>query len=575
MAHHNKKHNNRDRNQSGKNGQNNQGKAKRQFSHTTPSIYTTPTGVNDKTPTDPDAFKAAAITTAILTARNINETHDAAAVAEALQVVQTKDTSSVRRDLRHIPFVTIDGITSRDFDDAIHAEYDTAADNPGGFIIHVAIADVAWYVRPGSALDKQAQSRGFSVYPPDRAVHMLPNELSEHACSLKPNVDRYALAVRVRIDAQGNAMDREYMRATIQSQARLTYEGVDAYIFGDKSGVPNHVQHLIAPMEAAYHALSSNALARGKLKFGFGKLSADIGNDGHVSGFYSDDNRQGSREIIEEFMCLANNVVATDLEPHAHKYPAMTREHPAPSPDQIAKASEMMNDLGLSPRGGKGWDLAQINRLMNDPAQAHRYEKIRAAAMKLINRGEYAINRNGHYGLALTHYCHFTSPIRRYPDLQIHRAMIAAFNLGEGGMAPQQNLSALFNQAANINQLDQQADAVHRIAMDRYAIAHLHRQGPVHQARLKEVKRNGTMVLTFDGTPLRVTVAQSVLPQGQYTYSPKKEILSGNNGVSYHVGDQIQVRILACNPQTGLFSIKVEQPGTPRKKGPHAPANQP
>lgn len=529
----------------------------RNISPTAQSIKVSIAATNDQTPTDPDAFKASTITTAVLGSFKIKEQHDAAAVAEATNVVKTVDTSTVRKDLTHIPFVTIDGITSRDFDDAVHAEPDTAADNVGGYLVNVAIADVAWYVRPGSALDDQALSRGFSVYPPDRAVHMLPNELSEQACSLKPDVDRYALVAHIRVNKDGDVLDSSYSRAIIRSRARLTYEGVDEFLGGNLNGVPAVAHTLVPPLHDVYEILNQNAMIRGKLKFSFGKMSSTIGADGFVNGFAKDDNREGSRELIEELMCLANCVVARDLLAHG-QYPVMTRVHEEPAEDQVTKAKALLSAAGITKRHGEEWTLADINKMLDDPAYADKHDKIRSAAMKLINRGEYAINETGHFGLALKTYCHFTSPIRRYPDLQVHRALISAFNLGEGGMAKDVDLKSMFNQAAAINALDNQADAVYRIATDRYALAFLYKTGPVHQAKLKDIKKDGALVLAFENTPLKLTVDKSFVPADDFRINMKKRQLVDDMGTVIGINDNVPVRIVSCNPLTGTFSIAMD-----------------
>jgi len=339
-----------------------------------------------------------------------------------------------RQDLRDIPLVTIDGADARDFDDAVYAEPDDDPKNPGGWHLLVAIADVAHYVTPDSALDRSAYARGNSTYFPDRVLPMLPTALSNGWCSLNPNEDRPCMAVHLWIDAEGNAVKHKFVRGLMRSSARLTYEEVQAARDGQGSGEHGEVLETVLPsLYGAYEALLKERHARGTLELDLPERKIRLTEDGRVAAIETRV-RLDSHKLIEEFMIAANVAAAKELE--RLRQPCMYRIHDKPDPLRLAALAEVLRDLGLRFNASQVVRPSALTQLLTKVAGKPEAPLVNDLILRAQSQAVYSPDNIGHFGLALTHYAHFTSPIRRYADLLVHRALIGGLKLGDDGLPP-------------------------------------------------------------------------------------------------------------------------------------------
>ncbi|MEK9724451.1 MAG: VacB/RNase II family 3'-5' exoribonuclease, partial [Rhodospirillaceae bacterium] len=347
----------------------------------------------------------------------------AAAAAEAASAAPM----GRRTDLRDLPLVTIDGADARDFDDAVWAEPDPDEANPGGWHLIVAIADVSWYVRPDAPLDKEARKRGNSVYFPDRVVPMLPEALSNGWCSLVPKEDRPCMAAHLWIDAKGHLKRHRFVRAMMRSAARLTYEQVQAARDGRPDDVTGPLlDTVIAPLYGAYAALDAYRTARHALDLEMPERQVMIAEDGTVAGI-RERQRLDSHKVIEEFMITANVAAAETLE--QRRAPCLYRIHDRPSLEKVEALNQFLGSLDMSFARGQVAKPIQFNQILKRVAGTPEAHMVNQIVLRTQAQAEYSPNNIGHFGLALRRYTHFTSPIRRYADLLVHRALIAALGL--------------------------------------------------------------------------------------------------------------------------------------------------
>ena len=453
-----------------------------------------------------------------------------------------------RADLRRVPLVTIDGEDARDFDDAVWAEPDANAGNPGGWHLLVAIADVAHYVRPGAALDKAAVERGNSVYFPDRVVPMLPRELSNGWCSLVPGEDRPCLAVHLWIDADGNPLRHRFERGMMRSAARLTYRQVQA----TRDGVPDAAtaklaDSAVAPLYGAYEALARARRARGVLELDVPERRVLIGADGGVADIQVRE-RLDSHKLIEEFMIAANVAAAETLE--ERKAPVMYRVHDRPTREKLASLSEFLATLGLKLARGRVVHPRDFNRILERVQGRPEARLVNEVVLRSQAQAAYDPTNIGHFGLALRRYCHFTSPIRRYADLLVHRSLMAALRLGGGGLA---GAGEDFPRIAeHISATERRAAAAERDAVDRFTAAWLAEQvGAVMPGRISGVTRFGLFV-TLDRSGADGLVPISTLPDDYYVHDEAGHRLVGREfGLTFRLGDAIEARLVEANPLTG------------------------
>lgn len=476
-----------------------------------------------------------------------------------------------RDDLRSVPLVTIDGEDARDFDDAVFAEPDDDPKNPGGFKIIVAIADVGWYVRPGDALDRAAFERGNSVYFPDRVVPMLPEELSNGWCSLRPNEDRPCLVAHLRIDTAGNLLSKRFKRAMMRSHARLTYNQVQAA----QDGVPDEMtsplmDSVIRPLYDAFALLLSAREERGALELDLPERRVILDETGSIARVEPRE-RLDSHKLIEEFMVLANVAAAEFLE--EKKRPCMYRVHDEPSVTKIESLSEVLRSIGVRFDKGQIVTPKRFNHILGQAADKPYSQMMNDVVLRSQSQAKYEPHNIGHFGLALKRYCHFTSPIRRYSDLLVHRALLRGMTPSAGALPEDHGDFVKIGEHLCVT--ERRAQVAERDAMDRYAADYLkNRVGATFGARISGVSRFGLFV-NIDGIGADGLVPIRSLPDDYYVHDEDRHILTGrSNKLAFRLGDRVEVNLVEATPVTGglVFEIagysKPEKPATkPHKPG--------
>jgi ribonuclease R len=462
-----------------------------------------------------------------------------------------------RTDLRDTPLVTIDGADARDFDDAVWAEPDPDPQNAGGWHLLVAIADVAHYVRPGDALDLEARRRGNSVYFPDRVVPMLPENLSNNLCSLRPNEDRACMAVHLWIDAEGRKRRHRFVRGLMRSVARLTYEQVQAARDGDSDEVTGSLlAPVISPLYGAYEALATARRKRGTLELDLPERRVIMGKDGRIERIEARA-RFDSHRLIEEFMILANVAAAETLE--ERRQPAMYRVHDAPDPAKIEALREFLQTIDLSLAKGQVIRPKMFTRLLEQAARTPYAEMVNELVLRSQAQAVYSPGNLGHFGLALARYAHFTSPIRRYSDLLVHRGLITGLRLGEGGLPPE--AEEQFEEiGAQISATERRAASAERDALDRYTAAYLaDRVGQVLPGRISGVTRFGLFVTLLDsGADGLVPI--STLGGDFWDHDESRHALVGRrSGETYRLGERVMVRLVEAEVATGGLVLAIAE----------------
>ena len=454
-----------------------------------------------------------------------------------------------REDLRAVPLVTIDGEDARDFDDAVFAEADQ-----DGFRLIVAIADVAWYVRPGSALDRAARVRGNSVYFPDRVVPMLPEELSNGWCSLRPDEDRGCLFVEMRIGPDGRKRSHRFGRGLMRSAARLTYEQVQAAI---DQGDPLPVDP--RPLYDAFRSLLAARIARGTLDLDLPERKVTLGPDGHVAKVEPRP-RLDSHRLIEEFMVLANVAAAEELE-RLHR-PCVYRVHAPPTDEKLANLRGFLNGMGISLPPGNQIHPRDLDHVLRKVADTPEARVVNEMMLRSQSQAAYSPDNIGHFGLALTRYAHFTSPIRRYADLLVHRSLISGLKLGLGGLAPEE--AAGFEEAAeHITKTERRAALAERDAIDRYLAAFMaDKIGARFTGLVSGVTRFGLFV-TLPESGASGIVPMNALPDDYWHHDEMEQTLTGRRTRQvFRLSQALEVRLAEANPVTGglVFRLVADEP---------------
>jgi len=489
--------------------------------------------------------------------------------AKAAQPIELRG----RTDLRAIPLVTIDPPDARDHDDAIWAGPDEDGANSGGHIVLVAIADVSHYVTPGSALDKEALLRGNSAYFPDRVVPMLPEELSADLCSLKEGVDRPCLVARMIFDRHGHKKSHVFQRAVMRSAARLTYAQAQAAFDGNPHAeMTATAKKTLADVWAAYQSLT---VARGKrdpLDLDLPERRVILGADGKVASIAYRE-RLESMKLIEEFMVLANVAAAEALE--KAKTPLIYRVHDTPSKEKLFAFSDFLRTLNINFAKGQVIQPGTFNRILAG-AKGSPHEKVmNDVVLRSQAQAIYDPANIGHFGLNLAKYAHFTSPIRRYADLIVHRALIRAFDLGEGGLTDRE-MGSLASVAEHITMTERRAMAAERDSTDRYVAAFMEeRIGENFDARVTGVTRFGLFVrLAESGAEGLIPIRSLSSGSGGADYfhhDEKRQALVGQRTrVSYGMGDALAVKLLEAAPLTGglRFALVDGREEAPRRDRP-------
>lgn len=469
-------------------------------------------------------------------------------------------TASGREDWRRLALVTIDPVDAKDHDDAVHAAPDPDPANPGGHIVTVAIADVAHYVTPGSALDREAQKRGNSVYFPDRVVPMLPERISNDLCSLRPNEDRAALAVRMVVGRDGRKRSHTFHRVLMKSAAKLNYVQVQAAIGGrtDEDTDPL-LDAALRPLYDAYDALKRARDARGPLDLDLPERKILLKHDGTVDRVISPE-RLESHRLIEEFMILANVAAAETLE--KARVPLIYRVHDEPSLEKVEALRQFLETLHISlPKGG-ALRAEQFNRILQRVKGEDIETLINEVVLRSQAQAEYAAENFGHFGLNLRRYAHFTSPIRRYADLVVHRGLIRANGFGGDGLPDTQDHAALAEIGAQISAAERRAMKAERETVDRLIAHHLaDRIGASFDGRISGVTRAG-LFIKLDHTGADGFVPARTIGDEYFRFEEKLHAMVGNrSGASYRLGDRVTVKLVEAAPVAGALRFELLSEG--------------
>jgi ribonuclease R len=469
-----------------------------------------------------------------------------------------------REDMRDLPLVTIDPSDARDHDDAVYAEGDTDTANPGGFIVWVAIADVAHYVTPGSELDREARKRGNSTYFPDRVVPMLPDRLSGDLCSLHEGVARACIAVRLKLDAQGHKISHRFARGLMRSAATLHYGEVQDAADGrpnDKTGPL--LDRIIAPLYAAYHAVARARELRQPLDLDLPERKIVLDDEGRVTSVAFRE-RLEAHKLIEEFMILANVAAAEELI--KLRKPLLFRVHEEPSPEKLDALREVAEASGFALAKGQVLKTSHLNRLLAQAEGTDFDELLNITTLRSMPQAYYNPVNFGHFGLALRNYAHFTSPIRRYSDLIVHRALIAGHGWGKDGLSAW-DIENLEETAKLISEAERRSMAAERDTTDRYLAAWLsERVGAEFTGRVSGVQRFGLFV-KLDETGADGLIPIRSVGREFFHYDQSSQTLMGaDSGMTIGVGARVTVRLAEAVPVTGglvLELLDIEGKGMP------------
>lgn len=472
---------------------------------------------------------------------------DVIAATEGMIVPELKG----REDLRPYPLVTIDGADARDFDDAVFAEKEE-----DGFHLIVAIADVAYYVRPGTPLDREALRRGNSTYFPDRVVPMLPEALSNDLCSLRPKENRACMAFHLWIDNSGTLRKYKIVRGLMRSEARLTYDQVQAAKDGESSDLTGPLMDkVINPLYEAYEVLDKARRQRGALDLDLPERKIIIDANGNMTGVRNRE-RYDSHKLIEEFMILANVAAASALE--MRKAPCVYRVHDRPSKEKLDSAGEFLEAFGLSLPKGQAVKPAQLNLLLQKAKESPYSHLVSEVILRSQAQAIYDPENIGHFGLALQKYAHFTSPIRRYADLLVHRSLIKAYDLGPGGLSEEEEVT-LEEKSQHISQTERTSAEAERASVDRFTAKWMsQRIGDAFAGRINGVTRFGLFV-TLDENGADGLVPIRTLPSDYYIHDDKQHALIGQRSKRiYRLGANVRVRIVEADGFTGSSVFELE-----------------
>lgn len=482
---------------------------------------------------------------------------------EVLQEAEKVRTLSMegREDLRSIPFITIDGEDARDFDDAVWAKEDPEK----GWHLMVAIADVSYYVKPGSALDKEAYLRGNSVYFPDRVVPMLPERLSNDLCSLRPKEDKACFAVHLWLDKKGRLKNCKFIRGVMRSIERLTYTQVQQAMDGNPDEITGPLlDSILKPLYGAYALLQKAREFRGTLDLEIPEKQVVWDESGHINDIHPRP-RLDSHRLIEEFMILANVAAAQQLE--ALQAPCIYRVHDEPNPEKIFVFRELIEGLGFSFPKSQALTPRSFLHLLKAAHDTPHQALISQLTLRTQAQALYHPKNIGHFGLSLKKYSHFTSPIRRYADLIIHRSLTTALGLGEDGLLPDTDLGAIGEQ---VSLTERRAASAERAALERYISIYLSDKiGQTFEGRINGVTSFGLFV-TLDHSGADGFIPMNSLSDDFYHYEEAKHRLIGRRTRRvFTMGDPLTVVLREVNTLTGSIILGIDMP-TRFKKRPYS-----
>jgi len=463
--------------------------------------------------------------------------------------------ASERKDFTGLPFITIDPSDARDHDDAVYVIPDTDPANHGGFILHVAIADVAHFIRPFSHLDREASIRGNSVYFPDRVVPMLPERISNDLCSLRKAETRSVLIARMVFDAHGDKRSQGFERALIRSAAKLSYEEAQAAIDGSVSEkCAGLMGHVLEPLWAAYAKLAAARDRRGPLDLDLPERRVKLDAHGRVADIHVP-KRLDAHRLIEECMIQANVAAAEVLE--AKKSPVVYRVHDQPSREKLKGLKDFLDTLDLQIPTAGSLKPAALNRVLAQAKELPVPELVNEVVLRSQSQAEYNTVNIGHFGLNLTRYAHFTSPIRRYADLLVHRALVRALKLGEGGLDDREP-AKLAGVCETISRAERRAMAAERETIDRLIAAHLaDRVGASFEGRIAGVTRSGLFVkLTDTGADGFIPISSLGLEYFQHVEAAHA-LVGTKSGRGFRLGDTVTVKLLEVVPSAGAMRFEM------------------
>ena len=461
-----------------------------------------------------------------------------------------------RADLREIPFITIDPENARDRDDAIFASKDLDPANPGGFLIWIAIADVAHFVRPNSRLDRDAKERGNSTYFPDFVAPMLPEELSNGVCSLQAENDRLCIASRITLNASGKVISKKFVRGIMRSVASLTYREAQDSIEKCKVGQENDERDsLVQGLFEAYESLKKSRELRSPLDLEIAEGSVAFGPGGNVVSI-SRDERLESHRLVEEFMIVANVCAAEILV--QYRTPFLFRIHDSPAPDKLDELRTSLKPLGLNLPYGPVPKSRQLNRLIDRAKSAGLKDEVCGLILRAMSKAGYAAANSRHYGLNLDRYAHFTSPIRRYADLLTHRALISALDLGNDGLS-QGDINGIEETALHVSATERKSMLAERETLDRFAARYLSAlPGVKHKGKISSVARFGVFV-RLDDIRADGLLPISKLSNDNFRYDEfSRGLTSSSTRSALRIGTPVTVTVAESDWETGMVSFNLE-----------------
>ena len=453
-----------------------------------------------------------------------------------------------REDLTHLPIVAIDPADARDHDDAVWA----APHEDGGWQAVVAIADVSFYVRPGSELDREARRRGNSVYFPDRVVPMLPEVLSAEVCSLKEGEDRAALACHLRISDAGKLEGWRFTRARVRIAANLAYEEAQATVdAGD-----GRMIEVLSPLWDCWRALAKARDAREPLDLDLPERRVVLDEKGRIMSVAPRE-RLDAHRLIEDYMIAANVAAAKALE--AKKAPVMYRVHEPPSREKLVALKEYLETFGVPFALGQVIRPATFNHVLDRVGDADFRPQVMEQVLRTQTQAYYAPANQGHFGLSLGSYAHFTSPIRRYADLVVHRALVGAYRLGPGELSAA-DAAAMEQIGESISGLERRAMEAERDTIDRYVAAFLSEKvGETVSARITGVQNYGFFA-TVEGIGGDGLMSVRDLGGEYFRFDEAaRELVGEQSGETYALGQRLDLRLAEANPVSG--ALRFELPG--------------
>ncbi len=484
-----------------------------------------------------------------------------------------------REDLRHLPIVAIDPADARDHDDAIWAE----AREDGGWNAIVAIADVSFYVRPGSQLDREARRRGNSVYFPDRVVPMLPHELSSDICSLKEGQDRAAMACHLHVAEDGTLKSWRFSRAVIRVAANIAYEDAQAAVDASSSPVgeeqdvvevssspcsmpeiepapppvsPELVETALKPLWSCWSALLAARNRREPLELDLPERQVVLDEKGRIASVAPRE-RFDAHRLVEDFMIAANVAAAKALE--YKKAPVMYRVHEVPGREKLTALKDYLATFDLEFALGQVIKPATFNRIIDRVGNSDARPEIMEMLLRTQTQARYSPDNLGHFGLALGSYAHFTSPIRRYADLLVHRALVSAYRLGEGGLPPE-DAERFTEVGEHISMLERRAMEAERETVDRYVAAYL----ADHVGELVDCRITGVQPFGFFAT-VEGLGGDGLVPAGElgneyFRYDEASRALVGEDtDEAYRVGQRLKLRLAEANPVSGGLRFELPE----------------